>query len=202
MSEKSGGRNTSVSNNGYEYGLTQKQKFFLYLFQLCPSIDVLHMLWLLYCDNHDRDNLQFHCSVSPFQAHPCGRDSLFHPVAGFVDPDIFLDYYRPRENYLTSIKLVGHPYFLCQYKRSLRDIESQGNYYRVAINEQQVKLTLLQKSKLLELAIQFLIDTKFHFTTEQIMRYLLSIYTTYTNTRILMACPIAMDRDGVLCPFE
>ena len=43
-------------------------------------------------ENKDRENLEYYEAICPFKEHPCGLDSIFHPVAGFIDPDIFLEY--------------------------------------------------------------------------------------------------------------
>ena len=39
---------TIKETNGFETDLTQKQKFYLYFYPLCPSIDIIHTFWRLY----------------------------------------------------------------------------------------------------------------------------------------------------------
>ena len=74
-------------------------------------------------------------------------DSLFHPVAGFIDPDVFLTYYTPLiKCYLLSIKMMGHPYFFCQFNKTYALLNQSSNYYQTLINEPQIKLRPLQKT--------------------------------------------------------
>ena len=192
----------SEKTEGYEYGLNQKQAFYLYLYRLCPSLDILHILWDMYNKSNSQETLEYHQQISPFKSHPLGMDSLFHPVAGFIDPDVFLTYYTPRECYLLSIKMIGHPYFFCQLNKTYAELNQSSNYYQTLINEPQIKLRPLQKTRSLNRALQYLLDGYPLFTKEQIMRYINSIYNMYSNNRILYAYPIAIDREGTLCRFE
>ena len=192
----------SEKTEGYEYGLTQKQAFYLYLYRMCPSLDILHILWDMYSKSNSQETLEYHQQISPFKSHPLGMDSLFHPVGGFIDPDVFLMYYTPRECYLLSIKMIGHPYFFCQFNKTYAELTQSSNYYQTLINEPQIKLRPLQKTRSLNRALQYLLDGYPLFTKEQIMRYINSIYTMYKNNRILYAYPISIDREGTLCRFE
>ena len=152
------GSNTTHKDNpiyqGFEFSLSEKSRFYLYLYLMCPSIDIIHTLWKGYIKDRDIDILKYHENVSPFQPHPCGNDSLFSNI-GFVDPDIFMTYYVPRENYLQSITMIGHPYFLCQFKRPKQELETSIYYFDTLINEQQIKLKTMKKKRCLRIS-----DTK------------------------------------------
>ena len=92
---------TPKSKRGFEYELTTKQKFYLYIFHVCPAIEILHLLWKDYILYRDRDDIRvFHIQNSPFKPHPCGYDSIFKSVCGYIDPDMFLDYYHVRELFI------------------------------------------------------------------------------------------------------
>ena len=191
-----------LSEKGFGKDLTQKGKFYLYLNSICPIIDIIHMLWKMYVEDRDKGILDYHKNISPFRPHPCGNDSLFHTIGGSIDPDMFLDYYQPRENHLICIQMIGHPYFICKFERTKERLEESVHYFDALINEPQTKLTKLQKKDVLEKAIQNLTDNKYNLTKEPMMRYLLSLYNMYMNMKVLHSYPIAIDCKGDLCRFE
>jgi hypothetical protein len=115
---------------------------------------------------------------------------------------MFLDYYHVRESYLSSIKIVGHPDFICRIQKTKQDIESRENYFTSLINEPQIKLKVTEKINILHRVIEYLSQTKYKLNQDQIMRYITSIYNMYNNYKILFAYPIAIDRNGELCRFE
>ena len=82
----------------YEYELRPKQKFYLYLYEVCPSIEIIDMLWKLYIQLNHEEVLKFYQSISPFQPHPSGNDCIFKTVCGYIDSDVFVQYYKEREN--------------------------------------------------------------------------------------------------------
>jgi len=202
------GRNTASERSitsegqGFTYELTEKQKFYLYLSVLCSNLDILHGLWEQYVKDNDKEKLQFHLNISPFRPHPCGNDCIFHPIAGFIDPDMFLEYYEPRENYLISLEMIGHAWFICQFARKKEDLEQSVNYFDTLINESQIKLSPLKKNKVLEKTIDYLSYKNYKLNKDQIMRYLLSLYNMYKDVKVLHAYPLAIDCDGSLCRFE
>ena len=172
---------------------------------MCPSIEVIHKLWELYKLDIDKEILDYHVSITPFKPHPCGNDCIFHPVAGFIDPDIFLNYYSPRENYLTSLQMIGHPDFICQYSRTKAVLEQSENYFDILINEEKIKLTKLNKVRVLEMVINYLSNIKYSRLTlriDQIMRYLQSFFNMYKDMKILRAHSLAVDSEFQLCQFE
>lgn len=198
-------RRSSTRKKGFETELTQKQKFYLYLFNVCPSIEIIHILWNLYKTDIDKTILDYHVSITPFKPHPCGNDCIFHPIGGFIDPDIFLDYYTPRENYLTSLQMIGHSDFICQYTRKKEVLEQSNNYFDALINEEKLKLTKLNKVKVLEMVIKYLSETKYSrltLTIDQIMRYLQSFFNMYKDMKILKAHSLGVDSEFQLCRFE
>ena len=198
-------RRSSTGEEGFEKELTQKQKFYLYLFGVCPSIEIIHILWNIYKRDIEKSIVDYHVSITPFKPHPCGNDCIFHPVAGFIDPDIFLDYYTPRENYLTSLQMIGHPDFICQYTRKKEVLEQSNNYFETLINEEKIKLTKLNKVKVLEMVIKYLSKTKYSrltLTIDQIMRYLQSFFNMYKDMKILKAHSLGVDKEFQLCRFE
>ena len=197
-------RNTKGKGKGkgFERDLSEKSRFYLYLYEVCPFIDILHILWTQYIKDRDTEILDYHQQISPFKPHPCGQDCIFHPVGGFIDPDMFLSYYKPRENYLISLEMIGHTWFICQFKRRKEDLEKSSIYFDTLINEEQVKLTKLRKQRILEQAITYLSEEKYSLTIDQIMRYLLSFYSMYKDTKVLHGYPLAIDSEGVLCKFE
>ena len=198
-------RRSSTGEEGFETELTQKQKFYLYLFNVCPSIEIIHILWNIYKRDIDKSILDYHKEISPFKPHPCGNDCLFHPVAGFIDPDIFMEYYVPRENYLSCISMVGHSDFICQYPRKKEELELYVNYFDALINEEKLKLTKLNKVKVLEMVIKYLSETKYSrltLTIDQIMRYLQSFFNMYKDMKILRAHSLGVDSEFQLCRFE
>ena len=163
---------------------------------------MIHIIWNLYVKGRDKDIVRYHQSISPFKQHPCGNDCIFHPVAGFIDPDMFLDYYVPREAYLISLEMIGHPLFICQFTRKKEDLEKSVNYFDTLINEPQIKLSKIKKVKVLEKVIHYLSHKNYQLDIEQIMRYLLSFHNMYKDVKILHAYPLAIDCDGSLCRFE
>ena len=169
---------------------------------MCPSIEIIHILWKQYTDDSDKEILRFHLSISPFKPHPSGNDSIFHPIAGFIDPDMFLDYYNPRQNYLISLEIVGHPWFICQFARKKEDLDKSSNYFDTLINESQIKLRPLKKTKVLEQVIHYLSHKNYQLNEDQIMRYLLSLYNMYKDVKVLHGYPLAIDCDNNLCRFE
>lgn len=195
-------RGNSTREKGFETELTEKQRFYVYLYSVCPSIDLIHKLWELYKVDIDDEILNYHKEISPFKSHPCGNDCLFHPVAGFIDPDIFMEYYVPRENYLSCISMVGHSDFICQYPRKKEELEQYVNYFDALINEEKLKLTKLNKVKVLESVITYLSKTKYSLTIDQIMRYLQSFYNMYKDMKILNAHSLGVDSEFQLCRFE
>ena len=191
---------TGSYTTSFEKELSQKQSFYLFLYQLCPSIDILHKLWKLYKEYSDKEIVEFHKTISPYKQHPCGNDSMFRTVGGFIDPDIFLDYYFPREKFLLGIKIIGHPLFICQFTRTKEQIEDCINYDQVIINETQKKLTPCKKVNVLNRCIDHLIIHR--MDVNQIMRYLYSHYKMYKENRILISYPIGIDINDKLCRFE
>ena len=139
----------STKRNEYEYDLRRKQKFYLYLYEVCPSIEIIDMLWKLYIQLNDEEDLKFYQSISPFQPHPSGNDCIFKTVCGYIDSDVFVQYYKERENILKSIKIVGDPYFLCKYTRERDEMENTPNYFANLINESQIKLSRLKRLRYL-----------------------------------------------------
>jgi len=187
---------------GFEKDLTEKQQFYFYFYDVCPSIEIIDILWKMYKENKHRENLEYYETICPFKDHPCGNDCIFHPVAGFIDPDIFLEYYAPRENYLISIQFIGHPDFICQYSRSKELLEESVHYFDTLINEHKIKLTKLKKVKILEMVIEHLSKRKFSLSQDQIMRYLLSFFNMYKDMKVLHAHSLAVDCNFELCRFE
>ncbi len=193
---------SSRKYEGFEKEFTEKQQFYYYLYVVCPSIELIDIFWKMYQENKYQENLKYHNLISPFKSHPCGNDCIFHPIAGFIDPDIFLEYYKPRENYLTSIQFIGHPDFICQYSRSKDILEESIYYFDTLINEPKIKVTILKKVKILEMVIQYLSKRKFSLSIEQIMRYLLSFFNMYKDMKVLHAHSLAVDCNFELCRFE
>ncbi len=191
-----------MSVKGFEYELTTKQKFYLYLYQRLPHVELIHELWNVYKIDRDKTILKYYEEISPFQSHPCGNDCLFHPVAGFIDPDIFMDYYNLRVNYLNCIQMIGHPYFFCQFKKSKEELESSKQYFTTIINEPQIKLSSIKKKRILDKAILYLYDQRYELTIDQIIRYLYSLYSMYKDIKVLYSYPIAIDVSDELCRFE
>jgi len=191
----------SQKNKGFNYELTEKQKFYLYLYSVCPAIVILDILWKHYITDRDISNRNYHIKISPFKPQPCGYN-LLKCSSGYIDPDMFIDYYQPREHYLTSIKIIGHPYFLCKVNKTKEELEQSVHYFTALINEPQIKVTISQKIKILSMAIQYLSERRYQLKQDQIMRYIFSCFTMYNNHRILFAYPIAIDSNGILCRFE
>ena len=195
-----------TSREGFEQDLSEKQRFFLYLGIVLPNIELIRIIWEIYRKEIDETILKYYNQISPFQSHPCGNDNLFnalfHPIGGFIDAEVFDLYYEPRENYLQSIVMVGHPYFLCQFHRSKDEIESEGSYFERMINEPQIKLMPLKKVKVLELSVNRLLCSDCGLLIDPVIRYLYTIYSMYNENKILSATPIAIDIHGELCRFE
>lgn len=186
----------------FETELRGKQKFYLYLYQVCPSIEIIDILWFSYTKLNDKEILTYYKSVSPFKPHPCGNDSIFKAHCGFIDSDVFLKYYQERENYLHAIKIVGDPYFICKYTKPREVLEEYTNYFAKLINEPQIKLTKLKKCKVLEQVIIYLLNIRYNMNIDQIMRYIKTRYIMYNNLRVLFAYPIGIDCNDKLCKFE
>ena len=186
----------------YEYELMPKQKFYLYLYEVCPSIEIIDILWKLYIQLNDEEILKFYQSISPFQPHPSGNDCIFKTVCGYIDSDIFVQYYKERENILKSIKIVGDPYFLCKYTRARDEMENTPNYYANLINEPQIKLSRLNRCKVFEQVILYLFTIHGHMNIDQVIAYIATRQLMYSNMKVLFAYPIGIDCNDILCQFE
>ena len=186
----------------FETDLREKQRFYLYMYEVCPSIEIIDILWFSYTKLNDGCTLEYYKSVSPFKPHPSGNDCIFKQHCGFIDSDVYLQYYQERENYLNAIKIVGDPYFICKFTRSKEELENCNNYFAKLINEQQIKLTKLKKCKVLEEVIIYLLHINFNMNIDQIMRYINTRYIMYKNLRVLFAYPIGIDSNNELCKFE
>jgi len=195
------GGNTS-GKGGFEKGLSEKGKFYLYLSIVCPYLDIIHILWKQYKYDLNEEAIRFYQSISPFQDHPCGNDCILHPVGGFIDPDIFLEYYNPRQSYLISIEMIGHPDFICQYKQTKALLEQSHHYFDTLLNEPKQKIIKLKKVKVLEMVINYLSETRNNLSIDQIMQYLLSFFNMYKDMKILHAHSLAVDSNFQLCRFE
>ncbi len=188
-----------TTTSGFEKDLTEKQKFYLYLFEKCPIPYIIDDLWKQYTIDKHKKTLSYYQSISPYRGHPCGNDSISLPIGGFIDPDMFYEYYIPRQNYLLSIKFIGDPWFICQFYRTKEVLESYSNYYDVLINEQAKKISRSKKKRVLDKVIDKL---SYDLDINQIYEYLLCHYNTYKNKSILHGYPLAVDCDGELCKFE
>ena len=197
--EQSAGRN---SKPAFEYGLTEKQQFYLLFHQLGLPLDIVKYVWKQYTQDNLDETRKFHQEVSPYKSHPCGNDSLFKSIGGFIDPDVFLTYYCKRESYLLSIKMINHPWFFSQINCEKDELENRVNYFTHLINQPLIKVKKLQRVRILEQAIQYLQSDMYHLHIDQIIRYIWSLYTMYKNNRILYAYPIAIDKEEKLLRFE
>lgn len=192
-------RNTKAT---FEYELTEKQQFYLLFHQLGLPLDIVKYVWKQYTLDNLEETRKFHQELSPYKSHPCGDDSLFKSVGGFIDPDVFLTYYCKRESYLLSIKMINHPWFFSQIDCEKDELENRVNYFTHLINQPLIKVRKLQRVRILEQAIQYLHSDMYHLYIDQIIRYIWSLYTMYKNNRILYAYPIAIDKHGKLLRFE
>ena len=184
----------------FEFGLTEKQQFFLYLYQVCPNLELISEIWEHYRESDNKERRRFHVNISPYREHPCGDSSLFKRVGGFIDPDMFELYYLPRKKYLMSIKIIGKPYFLCQFTQEKTKLEESINYFEVLLNQEQIKLRPLQKTKMLEKVIDNLLETGTDI--EGTIIYLYSFMLMYQAVKVLHTHPIGIDINGELCRFE
>lgn len=189
------------TEKGYEYELTQKQKFYLYLYSVCPSIDILDFLWKSYTYDNLQTAIEFHDNLNPLKIIPI-YDKVYHKIYGFIDPDRFMIYYKPRENYLLSVKVLRNPDFICKLDISREELETSCNYFDRLINQPTLKLTNSKKTRVLEMVIQSLSKGSYNLTLDQIVRYIYSMYNMYNNVRILRATPLAIDNQGKLCRFD
>ena len=187
---------------GFEWELTTKQRFFLYLYELCPNIEIIQSIWKQFINDRDETSLNYYKKISPFRPHPCGPDSIFNFVAGFIDPDMFLIYYEPREMYLTCIQMIGHPYFICKFDTTRNSLETNINYFDALINQAQIKLNPCEKMKVLNQTISNLEYNMDTYGKVYIVRYLYALYNMYKQTKILKAYPLAIDNNGELCRFD
>ena len=105
----------------YEYELTNKKRFYLYLNTHLPNLDIIERLYKQWRKDEYQEILDYHESVSPFRPHPCGDSSVFGKICG-IDPDMFDLYISPRQRYLSAVTIIGHPYFLCK-------VDKDKSYY-------------------------------------------------------------------------
>jgi len=201
MFDKTSGQGVNIVYE-YEYELRTKQKFYLYLYEVCPSIEIIDILWKLYIQLNDEEVLKFYQSISPFQPHPSGNDCIFKTVCGYIDSDVFVQYYKERENILKSIKIVGDPYFLCKYSRTKDELEDTLNYFANLINEPQIKLSRLNRCKVFEQVILYLLTSHHMMNIDQVIAYLSTRQIMYNNMKVLFAYPIGIDCNNELCQFE
>ena len=186
----------------FEFGLTEKQRFFLYLYQLCPNIELIYQIWNQYKESAYKESKQFHINISPFREHPCGDSSVFTRVGGFIDPEMFDLYYLPRNNYLLSIEIIGKPYFICQFTQDKHTLEESFYYFEVLLNQEQLILRPLQKANILEKVIDKLVDELGDHYMDEIILYLYSFMKMYQEAKMLHIHPIGIDIHGELCRFE
>jgi hypothetical protein len=181
-----------------EYDLTEKQTFYLYLSVKLPELGIIDRLWASYQEDRDKEIQEYYQQVSPFN-HPCGDDSIFPTIISSIDPEMFMYYYRKRGGYLISFKLIGDPWFICQFNRTKEVLESTPHYYTTVINEHQRKLSTIEKARVLDRVIYSLIP---YHSISSLMDYLYTRYTMYKNMKLLYAYPLAVDCEGELCRFE
>ena len=192
-----------MADKSFEYGLTRKQTFFLYLSAVLPDIDLVHELWKLYRQDEDKSILEYHESISPFRPHPAGDTCLINRIAG-IDHDMLLMYMHPRKCWLAALRMVGHPDFICGFKRKKEDISNCVNYFDTLLREEQEKLLPLEKVHILNRVIMYLMPEEqgFHSHVTEIMVYLRAFFNQYKNVRISHGYPLAVDSEGVLMRFE
>jgi hypothetical protein len=187
----------------FEYGLTEKQTFFLYISRLLPNIDIIYTLWDTYKQHQHRELLDYYETVSPFRVHPSGDDSYFKPLFG-VDYDMVMYYLKPRICYLECIKMIGHTYFICKFTRDKHDIENCYSYYDSLLNEQQIKLLPLVKTHILNRVITYISPDEdvVDSMMDKIISYLMCIFNQYKYSKVLHAYPLAVDKNNILMKFE
>jgi len=187
----------------FEYDLTRKQRFYLTFFELLPNLELIQEIWDLYRQDEYQDTLTYYESVSPFREHICGDSSVFGKICG-IDPDMFDLYISPRQRYLSSIKIIGHPYFLCKVDKDKSYYDDSVHYFHRLMNTSQIKLTKIQKTRLLNRVVLYLLPEVMGFDSviDDIMRYIFGMYKMYRDTKILNSHPIAIDRHSVLLKFE
>ena len=192
-----------MPSEGFELELTRKQRFFLYLSVVLPDLDLVQRLWVAYKEYNHYVTLQFYENISPFRPHPCADGCIFGKVAG-IDPDMLMMYIQPRKKFLASVKMIGHPYFICQIKRTKAELEDNVNYFDALMNEEQVKLSKLNKVRVLNRVIMYLSPEEqgFDDILVDLMHYLIAFFNMYKETKVLQAYPLAIDKHGILLRFE
>ena len=193
--------------SGFERELTEKQQFYLYMYQLLPNLELIRPMWEKYQLEKEDETRKYHMNISPFREHPCCDNCIINQIAG-IDYDMYLMYMQKRKSWLGSIKMVGHYDFICKYTRPKSEIKNTSNYFYTILNEKQKKLLPLQKVSVLNRVIKSLLSDKKHYEISYEERfggeivYLMSLYKHYTNNKILHRYPLAIDSEGTLMRFE
>tara|TARA_B100000287_G_C20346067_1_gene667801 strand:+ start:103 stop:669 length:567 start_codon:yes stop_codon:yes gene_type:complete len=187
--------------SGFEYELTEKQKFFLYLYQLLPNIELIRSIWKRYKLDLDKNILDYYNKISPFRDHPCGSDSILPKICG-IDNDMFVIYISNRLPLLQTIKIVGHPLLICQLDVYKDELEKCRDYFDRILNSHQIKLSKLTRVRILNKIIRILENDTSMVDFQCLINYIYTIYKMYSDMKILKAYPIAIDKDGKLLRFE
>ena len=186
---------------GFKYELTEKQKFFLYLYQKLPNIELIQAIWKQYKLDSDKSTLDYYNKISPFRDHPCGSDSIFPKVCG-IDNDMFILYLTSKLPLLQTIKIVGHPLLICQLDVYKDELEKCRDYFDRILNSHQIKLSKLTRVRILNKIIKILEDDTTVVDFQCLINYVYTIYKMYSDMKILKAYPIAIDKEGKLLRFE
>lgn len=176
----------------FQYELTTKQRFYLYLFQVCPLISIIDILWRLYKDESDKLILQ---DYSEIMLNEFTNNKIS------VKTDKFTSYFTKASIYLYPLQMIGHPYFICKINTTNEILNQYHNYYDGLLNQTQLKLRYSEKIIIMNRVIHNLLD--FYSTNiEEVISYLLSLYYMFTNNRLLHSYPLAVDINNNLCRFE
>lgn len=192
---------TQKSTRGFEYELTEKQTFFLYLYQSLPNIEIIQEIWRQYKHDSDKKTLHFYNMISPLRDHPCGNDCLLPKICG-IDNDIFIMYLTGRLPLLQSIKIAGHPLLICKLDVHKAELEKCRDYFDKILNLPQIKLSKLTRVKILNRIIKILENDSIMVDFNCLINYVYTIYKMYSDMKILKAYPIAIDKEGKLLRFE
>ena len=187
--------------SGFEYELTEKQKFFLYLYQQLPNIEIIQDIWKRYKLDSDNSTLDYYNKISPFRDHPCGSDSILPKICG-IDNDMFILYLTSKLPLLQTIKIVGHPLLICQLDVYKDELEKCRDYFDRILNSHQIKLSKLTRVRILNKIIRILENDTSMVDFQCLINYIYTIYKMYSDMKILKAYPIAIDKEGKLLRFE
>ena len=193
----------------YECELSSKSKIYLYLFQLCPNIDLIKLIYKLKVNYEYDDTLSWYLKISPL-----GNKYFNNHI---IDSRKNMVWYMNKSLIIDNIHMVSHPYFLCKFNRSKKQINYnfptykstnktiEDNITRLS-NEPQLETSIFERIHILKrYYIKLLFKNLFdiccdHCNLSEVHLNIYNHYLDYNNLRVppYKVGPCGVDIDGEL----